>query len=114
MKSTKKNARAAGLLYLILILSGIFSLLYVPTKLIVWNNALETHKNIIANEFLFKMGVLGDLIMYMAFIFLSLALYKLLKQVNENIAVTMVALVLVGASISFANLIPKLDIISLN
>lgn len=113
MKSIRKNARIAGLLYLTLILSGIFSLLYVPSELIIWDSALETQNNILANETLFKVGILGDIAMYMAFMFLSLALYRLLKQVNSSIAITMVILVLVSVTMSFTNLIPKFDVVSL-
>ena len=113
MNSVKKNARIAGTLYLTLILSGIFSLLYVPSKLIIWDSSIQTFNNLIENEFLFKTGVLGDILMYLTFMFLSLALYKLLSQVNKNVAISMVALVLISVSISFANLIPKLDAISL-
>ena len=113
MKPTKRHARISGFLYLIMILFGMFSLLYVPSKLYVWESAIETQKNIIANEFLFKMGILSDLIMYTTFIFLSLSLYKLLKQINNSIAITMVIFVLISVSISYTNLIPKLNIISL-
>ena len=113
MKSIKKDARIAGLLYLITVLSGVLSLIYVPSKLIVWDNAAETYNNIVSHESLFKIGILSDLILYTTFIFLALALYKLLRKTNENIARTMVILVLVSVPISYVNLINKLDILSL-
>ena len=113
MKSTQRNARIAGLLYLIIVICGIISLMYVPSKLIVRENAIETYNNIVTNESLFKIGILCDLIMYTTFIFLSLALYKLLKQINKNVAITMVVLILVSVPISYVNLISKLDILSL-
>ncbi|WP_350292732.1 DUF4386 domain-containing protein [uncultured Croceitalea sp.] len=113
MKSTKKDARIAGLLYLITVLSGVISLVYVPSELIVWDNAAETYNSIVSNESLFKLGILSDVILYTTFIFLSLALYKLLRRTNENIARTMVILVLISVPISFVNLISKLDILSL-
>ena len=113
MKSIKKDARIAGLLYLIAVLSGIISLVYVPSKLIIWGNAAETYNNIVSNESLFKLGILSDLILYTTFIFLSLALYKLLQKTNKNVARTMVILVLISVPISYVNLISKLDILSL-
>ena len=110
--SSKKNARIAGLLYLITVLSGIFSLVYVPSELIVWENATETYNNIIARETLFKLSVFSDIILYTTFIFLSLALFKLLRKTNEAIAIVMVVLVLISVPISFMNLVHKLDILS--
>jgi hypothetical protein len=46
MNSNKKTAGIAGLLYLITLLTGTFNLAYVPSKLIVWNNAATTFNNI--------------------------------------------------------------------
>ncbi|MDH7445984.1 DUF4386 domain-containing protein [Aquimarina sp. 2201CG14-23] len=113
MMSTKKNARIAGLLYLITVLSGIISLVYVPSELIVWENAAETYNNIVARETLFKLSVLSDIILYTTFIFLSLVLFKLLRKTNETIAIVMVVLVLISIPISFVNLINKLDVLSI-
>jgi hypothetical protein len=113
MKSIKKDARIAGLLYLITVVSGIISLVYVPSRLIVWDNASETYNNIVSNESLFRIGILSDLVLYTTFIFLSLALYKLLRKTNENIARIMVILVLISVPISYVNLINKFDILSL-
>ena len=113
MMSIKTNGRIAGIFYLVLIVSGIFSLLYVPSKLLVGYSSIETQKNILENLFLFKFGILGDIVMYLTFMFLSLILYKLLRQVHKTMAIAMVVLVLISVCISFANLIPKFDIISL-
>ena len=38
----KKIARIAGLIYLLLVVTGFLSLRYVPTKLIVWDDADAT------------------------------------------------------------------------
>ena len=45
-----KIARIAGLLYLGVVLTGIFSLMYVPSKLIVSDNASLTYQNITSYE----------------------------------------------------------------
>lgn len=113
IKPTKTNARIAGFLYLILIIFGVFSLLYVPSQLINWDSPTETLKNIQANELLFKLGILGDIIMYTVFLFLSFALYRLLKHINNNMAMIMVILVVISVSISYSNLIGKFDALDL-
>ena len=42
MNSTKKTARFAGTLYILLVLTGVFSLIYVPTALVVFGDAAAT------------------------------------------------------------------------
>jgi len=46
MTSNKKMARTASILYLVLIITGMFSLMYVPSQLIVWDNPELTLSNI--------------------------------------------------------------------
>jgi hypothetical protein len=101
MDSTKNTAKLAGLLYLILTICGLFNLLYVPSKIMVHEDAAATAKNIIANEFLFRTSTICDILSNITFIFLALVLYRLLKQVNERQANTMVVLVLVQIPVVF-------------
>src|SRR5258707_123074 len=60
--SPQKNARIAGLLYLVNIITGIFALMYVPGKLIVATDAAKTFKNITESETLFRLGILDYLV----------------------------------------------------
>lgn len=69
MTSNKKTARIAGLLYLVVVLTGIFSLAYVPSKLIVWDNPATTLANIKASETLFRFGIVSGLVCYVMFSF---------------------------------------------
>ena len=48
MHPLKKAARIAGAIYLSMIVTGPFSLIYVPTKLIVRGDATATASNILA------------------------------------------------------------------
>ena len=95
MYSLKKSAKIAGLLYLLLILTGAYSVVYVPSQIIVQGDVATTAKNILEKEFLFRTGIISDLISNTIFAFLVLVLYRLLKQVNERQAKLMVALVMV-------------------
>jgi uncharacterized BrkB/YihY/UPF0761 family membrane protein len=108
--SNKKTARIAGLLYLVVVLTGIFSLMYVPKKLIVWDNAATTFNNIVESETLFRLGIVSSLICYTFFLFLPLVLYKLLKSVNKGYAKAMVALVAASIPIAFMNIQNKYTI----
>lgn len=111
--TNKKTARTAGLLYLIVVLTGIFSLAYVPSQITVRGDAAATVSNILASESLFRLGIVAGLVCYTAFLLLPLALYKLLSPVGKSVAVLMVAFAVVQTPISFVNLFNKLDILSL-
>lgn len=113
MNLNKKTGRIAGLLYLIVVATGIFNLAYVPSKLIVQGNAATTFNNIVANETLFRLGILSGLICYTAFLLLPLVLYKLLNPVNKTYAVLMVVFAVVSIPISFINIGNKFSVLTL-
>src|SRR5580765_1486957 len=103
MTSPKRTARIAGVLYLVVILAGFFSLRYVPSKIINWDNASATFNNIKSSETLFRLGILSELIGFTAFLILPLVLYKLLKPVNNTYAKLMVLFAVVCVPLSFIN-----------
>ena len=113
METNKKIARQAGFLYLIVVLAGIFSIAYVPSKLIVWGDASATFNNISENEQLFRLGIYAGIVCYTAFALLPFTLYKLLHSVNKEFAITMVILALVSVPISLYNLGNKIDVLTL-
>src|SRR5262249_4181990 len=59
--------------------------------------------NIAASETLFRLGIAADLIGQALFIFVALALYDLLKGVNQRHALLMLILILVAIPIAFLN-----------
>ncbi len=93
--SLKKTARLAGLLYLIWVITGVFGIFYVSPRIIAQGDAGATANKILANEFLFRTGIINDIISNTIWVFLVLLLYRLFKQVNERQARLMVALVIV-------------------
>src|SRR6266446_2336147 len=103
MHPTKKAARIAGAVYLSMVVTGPFSLIYVPSKLIVRGNAAATADNILAHQTLFNLGILADLVGQIIFVCLAIALYRLLSGVNKTWAGLMVAFVLVSAAVGFLN-----------
>ena len=108
VNSTKRTARIAGVLYVLLALTGIFSLIYVPTTLVVFGDATATAENIRSSELLFRFGILSGLVSNIIFVFLVLALYRLLKETNRNQAILMVTLVVISVATGFANTINQL------
>ena len=88
----KKKARIAGAVYVFTSLIGIIRLLIIPRMMIVKGDATATAGNIAAHESLFRLGIFTDFVGATLFIFVTLALYQLLKDVNRELAVVMVIL----------------------
>ena len=103
MRRLKKAARIAGAVYLSMVITGPFSLIYIPGKLIVHGNATATAANILAHDILFRLGIVAGLFGQVIFICLSVALYRLLGDVNKTWARLMVGFVLVSAAVGFLN-----------
>jgi hypothetical protein len=106
MSSTRNPGRVAGFLYLLLVVLAPLRLMYVPSTLFVRGNATATANNIAAHELLFRLGIVSDLLCGTLLIFLALALYRLLKGVDQNYAVLMVILGgLMPATVDFLNVV---------
>ena len=113
MHPLKKTARIAGGVYLSLVITGPFSLIYVPGKLIVRGDAAATANNFLAHQTMFGFAVMTELIGSVIFICLGIALYRLLSSVNKTAAGLMVAFVLVSATIGFFNTLNNIAAMSL-
>jgi hypothetical protein len=106
MSWTNNPGRAAGILYLLLVVAAPFRLIYIPSKLFVRGDATATANNIAANETLFRLGIVSDLFCGVVLIFLVMALYRLFKGVDQKLAVLVVILGgLMPAMIDFVNVL---------
>src|SRR5215471_4770132 len=103
MHPIKKTARVAGVIYLSMVITGPFSLIYVPGKLIVPGNATATAANVLAHDRMFRLAVVAGLFGQVIFICLAIVLYRLLSDVSKNWARLMVGLVLVSAAVGFVD-----------
>ena len=113
MTFTRNPGRFAGLLYVLTSVVGFFAMGYVPDKLIVPGNSAATVNNIAVHEVLFRFGIAGQLVGQTAFIFVALALYKLLEGVNRRHASVMVILIVVSIPIAFVNELNSLAALAL-
>ena len=91
-----RTARLAGALYLLMMPLGVLGIVYIPTRLVVRNDATATAERIAASEWLFRSGIVSHLLSQVVFVFLVLTLFRLLEGVNERHARIMVILALVG------------------
>jgi hypothetical protein len=103
MTPLSKNARSAGLLYILSSLFGLVRLVYIPSTLLVSGNAAATANNIATHEVLFRFGIVSYLLCSAVWIFVTLALYCLLKGVNQTLAQLMVITTVVITPIFFVN-----------
>jgi hypothetical protein len=112
MRVQKKLARNAGILYLVLAITGAFGIMYIPTAIVIPTEPVLTAKNILDNEVLFRLSIFSQMISQTIFIFLVLTLYQLFREVDLKNARIMVGLVFVSLPIALLNTLNQ--IITLN
>lgn len=79
-------ARITGVLLLLSVLSGFFGELYVPSKLIVSNDAAATASNFLAHDSLFRLGFANYLVEAVCDVALIFLFVLLLRPVNKHLA----------------------------
>lgn len=102
MEPNRKTARVAGLLFLLMVLTGLFAELFFRQK-IVAADAATTAQNILNNSMLLRTGVLSDIVMALSYLFTALALYRLLRGVDQDLASLMVLFATAGSVILLVN-----------
>lgn len=107
----KQYGRIAGVLYLIIIISGIFSEGVVRSSLIVNGNAQVTFENITNAEMVFRLGFASDIIMVLADISIALVFYLMLKHVSKSISLLSAMFRLAQAIIIGVNLMNHFGVI---
>jgi len=101
-ENQRRTARLAGAFYLILALALFPQLL--RNGVLVAHDAAATAKNLLAQADLFRLSVYADLVFQVAFVFLVLTLYQLLKDVGRQAARAMVALALVSVPLAMGSM----------
>lgn len=103
MNSMNKTARIAGFLYLLFVPLAFFGFPYGPTHLFVPGDAAITANNIMAAASQFRLSIVINLFGALLNVFVVLALYRLLKAVNKNVAALMVVFILLSTPIGMLN-----------
>jgi hypothetical protein len=108
MRSTRQQARFAGLLYILMCVTGLPGLLFIPNALIVNGDAVATANHLRASATLFRLGIASELFHQVVFAYLALALYDLLRSVNRSLSTQLVLLVAMSVPIMFLNTLNEL------
>jgi Domain of unknown function (DUF4386) len=105
MEREKRLARIAGSLYLAVAALGGFAELVVRDSIVVIGHPVATADNIRESATLFRAGFVSDLAQATLFLFTAMALYLLLRSVDELVARAMVVIVAVSVAIMCVNLL---------
>lgn len=84
-RSLRKAAKIAGVAYLVSFVIVLVVNMALLGQLLVKDNA-ETAQNIVANESLFRVAIVGDLFYCVSMIVVAAALYVILRPVNQTLA----------------------------
>ena len=85
-QSQRKAAKIAGFALLSAITIVVIANYGISFRLIIPGNAIDTARNIIAHETLFRLNIAFNLIYVVNIVVLFSALYVILKPVNQNLA----------------------------
>lgn len=113
MRSQIAMGRIAGALYLAVVVTGIFSLAYVPSR-IPANGPIESFiAHVATSERLYRSGIVALLVNQVAFLLLALAMFALFQATHRKAATAMVALACTGIPIALVAATYRLDMLSL-
>ena len=105
MLSNKNLARIAGLLYLIVIATGLFAEVFVRQAFKVSGDALATANNLKSSEMLFRWGLVADLVNFICGLPVVLIVYFLFKSVNKFLLQLALIFVIIQTAIISVNLL---------
>lgn len=97
--SPQTYARIGGALYLIIIVIGFLGEFFVRDRLIVSGDPAATAEKIRASEFLWRVGIAGELFLLICAVAVALILYVLIRPVSRDLALLAAFFNLVSISI---------------
>lgn len=110
-----RELRLSGLCYLAIIALGLWSELYVRGSLVVAGDAAATAQRIAAQPLLWRSALVADLVMQVLDLPVIVMMWRLLRPVNEPLALTAAGLNLVQTAMLVANrvqLLAALDLLT--
>jgi hypothetical protein len=105
MMAQKNLARIAGLLYLVVIVTGLFAEVFVRQAFKVPGNALATANHIQSSEMLFRWGLVADIVNFVCGLPCVLIVYFLFKRVNKFLLQLALLFVVIQTAVIGTNLI---------
>lgn len=103
--AARVRARIAGVLWLVVIVTGIFSEMFVRSSLLVRNDGAATSAHILQHQALFRLGVVSDITATACYLAVVAILYGLLKPAGRTVSTVAAAFGIVGSGISGLNML---------
>jgi hypothetical protein len=108
MKSIKKTARIAGVLYLIIFFASPLAFMIGKGSILVPGDAAATANNLMASESLFRAGIAAETIVFIVETILAAILFVLLKPVSQSLSLAAAFARLGEAIVQAVNLLPSI------
>lgn len=108
-----RELRLAGLCYLAIIALGLWTEVFVRGSLVVAGDAAATAQRIAAQPGLWRLGLAADLLMQLLDVPVIVVLWRLLRPVNETLALTATGLNVVQTAVLVANRVQLLSALDL-
>jgi hypothetical protein len=109
MQISDRDARLCGLVYLMVVVTGIVSLAWVPARLGLGDDPAGILAAIVAQESIYRVGVAAWVANQLAFLALGLTFYRVLRHAHPTAATAMAALVVASVPIGLAGAVHRLD-----
>jgi hypothetical protein len=104
-RAAQQRARVAGALWLVVIVAGIFSEMFVRGNLLVRNDGAATSANIFQHQTLFRLGVVSDITATACYLAVVAILFDLLKPAGRALSSVAAAFGVAGSAISGLNML---------
>jgi hypothetical protein len=101
--SPRALSRIGGILYLIIIVLGLFEEMFVRSRLIVPGDASATAANIRSFESLWRLGIASELVLLVCAVSLTVIFFILLRPVSRDVALLAVFFNLVSLAVEASN-----------
>jgi Domain of unknown function (DUF4386) len=104
-RAAQQRARVAGALWLVVIVTGIFSEMFVRANLLVRNDGAATSANILQHQALFRLGVVSDITATACYLAVVAILFDLLRPAGRALSGVAAAFGVAGSAISGLNML---------
>jgi hypothetical protein len=109
MQISDRDARLCGLVYLMVVVTGIVSLAWLPGQLKLGSDPAQILAVIAAKESVYRVGIAAWMANQLAFLALGLTFYRVLRHAHPTVAIAMAALVIASVSIGLTGTVHRLD-----